>query len=259
MKTGFLFGYGFYTLPNEIRYKEGGLLVDCALWLNRRKIRSASEIPQNLDVASLRGYFLAGSLVDWLCGHGGEDYAEKLRKIPADSPDLNEKIAAVFGGKPTQGKPLNGGESCGGSFVSGSSYNICSYPRLSSLMPSFGSFGSFREFIIKLGSYSSFYFTSGGFHEWEWEWLLGILGAGGSFNVTSFTSFRGMERLFGRLGSFGFGSFGSFPWNFGELFGSFMGANLFKDLPALDEYDLIMLETLMRCPLDRFGYGIHNI
>lgn len=290
--------------------------MNCALWLNKQKVQQASEIPDNLDVASLRGYFLAGSLVEWLRENGGEKYAEKLSKISADDPQLNLKIADIFGGKPLRSKPMrkaaediseqphaetaqNGiygsavssyGVPSSAAFGS-AGYGSSSYAYLTS-----SSFGGFWEFLQKIGTssfgsfglesfsqwewlfslfgrgYGSFYFGSfGSFHEWEWEWLFRLLGQSyGSFYSGSFGSFREWEwewlfRLFSGGGSFSVSSFGSFYlwfWNgyFGS--GSFGILNELADipnLPVLDEYDRIMLETLMRCPLDRFGYGVHNI
>lgn len=273
--------------------------MNCALWLNKQKVQHASKIPENLDVASLRGYFLAGSLIEWLCENGGEEYAEKLAKISADDPELNQKIAKIFGGRPLKSKPMRtaadkpserpqaqtsvnpcsavssyrmpssralGFERYGsGSFGSFSYLQLSSFGEFWKFLQSFGasSFGSFSlgsysqwEWLFRLfwqgyGSFNIGSFTS--FHEWEWEWLFRLFtsGGGGSFSTSSFGSFnwRFWSGLFGS-----FGSFGSFV-NFGSL-------NTFADplqLPILDEYDRIMLETLMRCPLDRFGYGVHNI
>ena len=277
--------------------------MNCALWLNKQKVQHASEIPENLDVASLRGYFLAGSLVDWLRNNGGVQYAERLSKISPDDPDLNAKIEHIFGGrkaKPAKSKRLRtASETISAPFVQAngsysldiSSYNVTSfgfvsygsgsaYLQLSSwseFLQKFGtsSFGSFNlgsysqwEFfnLFSIGSFYTGSFTS--FHEWEWEWLFRLF-SGGSFRLGSFTSFREWEwewlfSLFSSGGSFsmssfGFGSFFLRFWN--GFFGSFgsLNAPALPDFPVLDEYDRIMLETLMRCPLDRFGYGVHNI
>lgn len=83
--------------------------MNCALWLNRRKIYRACEIPENLDVASLRGYFLAGSLVEWLRANGGGEYAEKLSELSPDDDALNQKLAAVFGSDPLPVKTFGSG------------------------------------------------------------------------------------------------------------------------------------------------------
>lgn len=260
--------------------------MDCALWLNRRKVFSASEICDNLDTASLLGYFAAGSLVEWLYEHGGEEYAKKLEKLSPTDPDIRGKIEAVFKGKPTAYRKLGSENAvkCGSGNLS-----CCSY-RPSSMRGSFrfgsGSFvlSSFlRNFRTSSGSFynyvGSFYLGSflfgSGFHEWEWEWewekffssffntsfrfgsgisaRLAFLRSFGSFNIGSFS--------FGsyRFGSYIFGSFnlGSFRGN-----GSFDAVNL-PELPEflqnLDEYDRIMLLSLYGCPLNQFGYGIHNI
>lgn len=236
--------------------------MDCALWLNRRKIYSADEIAGNSDIASLRGYFLAGSLISWLNEHNGEHYAEKLSELRPDDPELNIKLSEIFGGS-AEGKRFGDGAPDDLSpavslpVTRGSMQNGGSYGAFAAL-GSFGS-GSFGRgyFALSGGSFSfgSRFFGSGT-HEWEWEWLFNLYKSGsfGSFggNFGSFGGFR--ERLFElfRSGSF-FG--GSFKFgSFGSLYLPFT-----KDISALDEYDRIMFETLMMCPLDRFGYGIHNI
>ena len=279
--------------------------MNCALWLNKQKVQHASKIPENLDVASLRGYFLAGSLIEWLRENGGEEYAEKLSKISADDPELNNKIAKVFGGRPLKSKSMRTasdkpsgrssarmtdatcsavssyripssralgsvryGSGAGGSFGSFSYLQLSSFGEFWKFLQglgagSFGSFslGSYSQwewlFALFARSYGSFYFGSfTSFREWEWEWLFRLFtsSTGGSFSMSSFGSFNWLfwSGLFGNFGSFaGFGSFGGSAC-----------LNAFADplrFPVLDEYDRIMLETLMRCPLDRFGYGVHNI
>lgn len=272
--------------------------MNCALWLNKRKIRRASEIPENLDVASLRGYFLAGSLSEWLLENGGERYAKRLAGLSPDDPALNDKLAAVFGGKADLGKALNSAPREGSqpqtpnaaqsSFISSfpSSFASSFTPRNSFRFTEFGSgsfsyewltsFGGFWEFLGKLGSFTSWSFGSfGKFHEWEWEWLFELYKRwqGGSFTLStlSFGSFHKWEwewllRLYGGgFGSFSLTSFSSFGFGSFDVFGLFnksMGSfelRKFLENLELDEYDRIMFETLMMCPLDRFGYGIHNI
>lgn len=67
------------------------------LWLNRKKVKDASEIEANFDIASLRGYYLAGSLIPWLRGHGGESYADYLESFTnSDDPLLNIMLAMAF-------------------------------------------------------------------------------------------------------------------------------------------------------------------
>lgn len=248
--------------------------MDCALWLNRRKIRDAAEIPQNLDIASLRGYFLAGSLVEWLREHNGADYAAELEKIPLDCSELNSRISEIFGGSKF------GESSVHGILLDGKNAKSAIYTNFGSYT-SFGSFSNIWSSLAKFGrgsgshlstsggsgihewewewlwkfygSFGSFSLTSGGFHEWEWEWLFklyGFYGSFGSFSLTSGGYESMLENLFTQLK---FGSFSSFPWNLEELLGSYRG------FPILDEYDLILLRTLMNCPLDRYGYGIHVI
>lgn len=231
---------------------KGGLPVKCALWLNRKKVRHASEIPENLDIASLRGYFLAGSLIEWLNENGGEEYAAALSEVSADDEKLNEKLALAFGGEPLPAKALDG---------TGAESSPVNSPESSPTRGSYGSFGSFGrwEWLMKLLSGGSFgSFSAGSYHEWEWEWLYRMF-SGGSFVSGSFGSFGQWERFFKLFGSFGPFGFGSFSFGFiNGLFGSFAPLDPGK-FSELDEYDRIMLETLMMCPLDRFGYGIHNI
>ncbi len=251
--------------------------MDCALWLNRRKIRTASEIAEEPDIASLRGYFLAGSLVGWLREHDGEQYAEKLERLSPDDPDLNEKLTAIFGGTSSAHKHFGSGAPQTESYAPfPSSALLCS---LTAALSSFeiGSAGSYslicsfgsllHNWEFSLGSYLSGSFGSG-IHKWEWEWLFALYKSG-SFTLGSFGSFHEWEWLFriilgsgfvgGSFGSFGSFNFGSF-WRFGN-FGSWSGsaAAFPESFDLLDEYDRIMLETLMKCPLNRFGYGIHNI
>lgn len=247
--------------------KKGGLLVNCALWLNKRKVFRACDIPNNLDIAALRGYFLAGSLAKWLRANGGEKYAERLSKLSPDDAELNEKLAAVFGGEALPVKALgaeNDAPTAAAPAPSVSSFTLSSYPLSSYPLSSyFGSVGSLRRFLTA-GSFGSFW--AGSFS--QWEQFFAMLSRGyGSFSFTSFASFHEWEwewlyRLFGydSFGSFSFGSFGSLTmaW-FDEFFGSFSPNAFLPKLPELDEYDRILLETLMNCPLDRFGYGIHNI
>ena len=306
--------------------------MDCALWLNRKKILTAAEIEENLDIASLRGYLLAGTLIPWLEEHKGKRFVKRLEALKHDDPRLNEKIAEIFGGTITAPyKTLDGSTADHSAFGSASSFAMAlssfdigsagsyNYNAISSfgsyygflravtsgnfgsfeltgLLSSFSSGGSFtygREWLwsfiqsyyggsfitTSAGSFSygwewlwsfihsyyggSFVTTSGGSFTYGWEWLWNFIQShfgGGSFTITSAGSFTyGWEwlmELFGGFGSFR-GQFGSFGLG---NFGSFNGINKDK-LPELrlDEYDFILLKTLIDCPLDRFGYGIHNI
>lgn len=94
----------------------------------QEKISSAAEIIDNFDLAAVRGYFLGGSLSEWLREHGGTVYADrldKLRTLDPQDPQLNDRLAEVFGvsaGAVTEvfcgNVPNNGVSRCGsfGSF-----------------------------------------------------------------------------------------------------------------------------------------------
>lgn len=235
--------------------------MDCCLWLNRKKISSAAEIIDNFDLAAVRGYFLGGSLSEWLREHGGTVYADrldKLRTLDPQDPQLNDRLAEVFGvsaGAVTEvfcgNVPNNGGSRCGsfGSFSGGSWGGSGSF--------NFGSYGVFQGSGLGIGSggltaLGSYRFSLWEW-EWEWEWEWRFAGRG-SFRG-SFGSYR-----FGS-GSYLLGSFGSFPW--GSFSGSF-GAGSFGGFGSsgfitADEYDRIMYECLRKCPLNCYGYGIHIV
>ena len=270
--------------------------MNCALWLNRKKIFDASEIAENADIGALRGYFLAGSLVPWLRGHNGGEYADALEKLPYDAPDLNERLVKIVTGKNSRKVPAKtlGGtdptdpQTNAARTFSGNVYASfpTSYGVLSSYSPTSYEFSGYSISSYNFSSYSagsggsytatytagsgSFFLTSWTYwlHEWEWEFWLALGRGWGSFSVTSFGSgvSQGWEWLAKLLsgygyGSFSFGSFGSFGHiSFGE-YGSFCFSpeQLLEKLAELDEYDRIMLETLALCPLDRYGYGIHMI
>lgn len=247
--------------------------MDCCLWLNRKKISSAAEIIDNFDLAAVRGYFLGGSLSEWLREHGGTVYADrldKLRTLDPQDPQLNDRLAEVFGvsaGPVTEvfcgNVPDNsacggrdGGSWCGsfGSFSGGFRGGSGSF--------NFGSYGVFQGSGLGIGSGGLTALGSYRFSLWEWEWEWRFAGRG---------SFRGSFGSLGSLGSFGsywfgsgsylLGSFGSFPW--GSFSGSF-GAGSFGGFGSggsitADEYDRIMYECLRKCPLNCYGYGIHIV
>ena len=71
--------------------------MDCSLWFGRCRINNASEITEHFDMAALRGYFLGGSLAEWLREHGGEEQAERLETIDPSDPELDLRLAQVFG------------------------------------------------------------------------------------------------------------------------------------------------------------------
>ena len=227
--------------------------MDCCLWLNRKKISSAAEIIDNFDLAAVRGYFLGGRLSEWLREHGGTVYADrldKLRTLDPQDPQLNDRLAEVFGvsaGAVTEvfcgNAPDNGGSRCGsfGSFSGGFRGGSGSF--------NFGSYGVFQGSGLGIGSGGLTALGSYRFSLWEWEWEWRFVGRG---------SFRGSFGSLGSLGSFGsyrFGS-GSFSGSFGA--GSFGGFGSGGFITA-DEYDRIMYECLRKCPLDCYGYGIHIV
>lgn len=238
--------------------------MDCCLWLNRKKISNAAEIIDNFDLAAVRGYFLGGSLSEWLREHGGTVYADrldKLRTLDPQDPQLNDRLAEVFGvsagavtevfcgNVPDNGACAgnNGGSRCGsfGSFSGGFRGSSGSF--------NFGSYGVFQGSGLGIGSGGLTALGSYRFSLWEWEWEWRFAGRG-SFRV-SFGSYR-----FGS-GSYLLGSFGSFPW--GSFSGSF-GAGSFGGFGSggsitADEYDRIMYECLRKCPLNCYGYGIHIV
>lgn len=252
---------------------EGGIwTVDCSLWLNRKKINTAAQIPDNLDVASLRGYFLAGSLVEWLYEHGGEEYAEKLSALDHNDKCLNEKIARIFNGTPLASKPLDGvcdkktGDErvplrAESSFKMPNSFRFTNLSSFSSYgfgsrgVTSFSEFASFLAYLrgMRGGSFAvtSFFSTSFSEHEWEWLWEFLRGYSSGSFVSTSFSASSFLPSSFLSL-------WGNIEMNFSDLQGEWGSFDKWK-LLGIDEYDFIMFKTLMICPLDRFGYGIHII
>lgn len=231
--------------------------MDCAIWLNRRKVFSADEIAANFDIAAIRGYFLGGSLIKWLIAHNGKSYADRLAELDPSDPALNDRLAEVFGQK-KRAVPAHKADE---NLIRAIDLLRKGAPTTSSAQGSF-QFGSFAwgSFSYNYGSFGSFRYNSFTKKwQWEWEW------ESSSFRTTSFGgSYRyGSYRfIFGsyNLGSFMFG--GSF-----RLTGSmrlpapFFGApyNGSCRVMTCDEYDEIMYRTLNMCPLDRFGYGIHII
>lgn len=255
--------------------------MDCCLWLNRKKISSAAEIIDDFDLAAVRGYFLGGSLSEWLREHDGAVYADRLDKLktldPQD-PQLNDRLAEAFGvsvgavsdvfcgNAPDNGACAgqDGGSRCGsfgslsGSFGTGSgSFNFGSYSGFSGSGGYAGS-GAWVSSggLTALGSYRF------SLWEWEWEWRFARRGSfRGSFSAGSWGSIGSFGSYRFGSGSYLLGSFGSFPR--GSFFGSF-GAGSFGGLGSggfitADEYDRIMYECLRKCPLNCYGYGIHIV
>lgn len=273
--------------------------MDCAIWLNRRKLFSADEISANFDIAAIRGYFLGGSLIKWLDSHGGEEYARLLKKLSPSDPALNDRLTEIFTQKKCSvpvhkadeqlimtinllkgGSPVTTGSA---QAVSSGSYTAGSYTSGSFAPVGLGSFGTGSAgYMPSYGSFRSGSFT-GSFSrswEWEWEWYLGSFRRNyGSF-AYSFGSYRQSYGSFGYAfgsyafgyGSFGHGSFmggslsrglslGSFPFDMSYGMGSYRGFPLGGSFRQVtaDEYDEIMYRCLNICPLNRFGYGIHLI
>ncbi len=255
--------------------------MKCALWLNRRRVFSAEEIPASFDLASLRGYFLADSLVPWLCDNGGAAFAEKLRGLSADDPALNERLTEIFCGvlpepcRPQSVTPFTGEAeraaqslcSFGGSQSAGA---LGSFWRSGTSYKGFGSF--MWESLQSLGSWRAA--TSyKGFGSMAWERLerafggslsaaaFGSFGALGSFWYSA-TSYKGFGSMAGNGATAASGTFGGsftlerFLANWERVLRWEQPRGSFAML-AEDEYDRILLLTLAKCPLDRFGYGIH--
>ena len=272
--------------------------MDCALWLNRKKVFSAEEISENLDLAALCGYFTAGSLIEWLDGHNGKEYAEKLSFISPKDPLLKEKIAEIFGGQPVSYKTFGKGEEVQTLAKNDSTVSSGSYPRFginssfenisSKYLNSFhfalnefgsgvvnsGYFGSyrfssysFRSFLLNIGfsSYSlSSWLYSSFWYEWKWEWER-IFGSfwSTSYSYGSFAEFMSSYLMkygsrFFNIGSRFFNIFGSFNSSYLSAIFGSFNGN-FGSFPESDEYDRIMFECLFGCKLNGYGYGIHNI
>lgn len=265
--------------------------MKCALWLNRRRVFSAEEIPASFDLASLRGYFLAGSLIPWLCDNGGAAFAEKLRGLSADDPALNERLTEVFCGvlpepcrpQPAPTTPFTGeaerAECAQGPCSSGGSQGagaLGSYGAPGSFWQSAASYKGFGsltwESLQALGSWRAA--TSyKGFGSMTWERLerafggslsaaaFGSFGALGSFWYSA-TSYKGFGSMAGNGATAASGTFGGsftlerFLANWERVLRWEQPRGSFTML-AEDEYDRILLLTLAKCPLDRFGYGIH--
>lgn len=218
--------------------------MDCSLWFGRCMVNSASEIAEHFDMASLRGYFLGGSLEEWLREHGGEEQADRVSALDPKDPALDRRLAEIFGQAAAEKNEVFRGDGAGyaAPAVSGSGWNRGSYS-VGSGAAGYGSYGS------AVGSF-------GGFRLWEWEWEWRFGSFAGSFRNSSW---RGGSFA---VGSFGYGSFGSWLGSFAGSFGwgsfAFPMANGSRFITA-DEYYRIMYLTLRRCPLDCFGYGIHIV
>ena len=226
--------------------------MDCCLWLNRKKISSAAEIIDNFDLAAIRGYFLGGSLSEWLREHNGDVYADVIDTLDPSDEMLNDRLARAFGITPgavqevfcgsSGANPAQNCSSFAGSLAAGSGMAGSYGGSGVAANYSYGSFGSYA-------GYGSYRFS---LWEWEWEWRFRRRG---SFSLGSFGSY-----LLG-AGSYSFGSFGSFQLgSFSGLSGSFTAGSYGSGgFVNADEYDRIMYECLRKCPLNCYGYGIHII
>ena len=226
--------------------------MDCCLWLNRKKISSAAEIIDNFDLAAIRGYFLGGSLSEWLREHNGDVYADVIDTLDPSDEMLNDRLARAFGITPgvvqevfcgsSGANPAQNCSSFAGSLAAGSGMAGSYGGSWVAANYSYGSFGSYA-------GYGSYRFS---LWEWEWEWRFRRRG---SFSLGSFGSY-----LLG-AGSYSFGSFGSFqPGSFPGLSGSFAAGSYGSGgFVNADEFDRIMYECLRKCPLNCYGYGIHII
>lgn len=218
--------------------------MKCALWLNRRRVFSAEEIPASFDLASLRGYFLAGSLVPWLRDNGGAAFAEKLGGLSADDPALNDRLTEVFCGVlPEPCRPQAATPFTGEAERAGAAQGACSFGGSGGAGGSLS--GSFRQ---GAASYK-------GFGSLTWESLQEF----GSWRAAA--SYKGFGSMTGSGASAASGAFGSFALdrflaNWERVLRWEQPRGSFTMLLE-DEYDRILLLTLAKCPLDRYGYGIH--
>ncbi|MCH5208249.1 MAG: hypothetical protein J1F04_05150 [Oscillospiraceae bacterium] len=226
--------------------------MNYALWLNQRKIYSADEISDNLDPASLCGYFTAGNLVGWLMSHGGESYAKALADISPKDPELKEKLCEIFGGQPVKYKQFKSGNNksavsgadlsvssvrgsfalnssaLGASFMSGNHISSgkagSGYPMWKlKLMGSFNfSSYSFRSYLLNIGfgntfggSFSLSSFSSGmSGYNWEWEWERFLSGYGSFYSGSFAIGSFVYESFYTALKEFFSQKYGS--WNFGS-------------------------------------------
>ena len=217
--------------------------MKCALWLNRRRVFSAEEIPASFDLAALRGYFLAGSLVPWLRDNGGAAFAEKLSGLSADDPALNERLTEIFCGVlPEPCRPQAATPFTGEAERAGAAQGACSFGGSGGAGGSLS--GSFRQGAT---SYKGF-----GSLTWESLQAFGSWRAAASYKgFGSMTS--GASAASGAFGSF---ALDRFLANWERVLRWEQPRGSFTMLLE-DEYDRIMLLTLAKCPLDRYGYGIH--
>lgn len=229
--------------------------MDCALWLNRRKIFSADEISAYFDIAAIRGYFLGGSLCTWLAEHGGEMYIDALSALDPADPCLNDRLTEIFTQKKntvpvhradeqlinavdhfrngeapaaisetcSYNGSFNSNSTAGSSFANAMGFGSFKYGSFGFNFGSFANkYGSFRNVLnyssFGYGSYNYGSFSRSSFRLWEWEWdWRWYLGSfrSGSFRYGSFSGVAGAGSY--RLGSFNYGSFAHGSFNYRQF------------------------------------------
>lgn len=198
---------------------------DYCLWLNGKKVYDASDIKENFDLQSLRGYFIGGSLINWLKNHSGEDIVKYLNDIEiSDTENIDKYLEYAFGIKEKRTSDnhveLNkefqninevnyGGN---GSYLFPQSFNAFIFSN------------GFHSYLLNQNFVNSFEFSS----KWSYFSITGL----GIYSLNS-----------GNIGSYNINSFdyyGSLDTN-----GSFTKNEI--------------LSNIADCPLNGYGYGIHLI
>ncbi len=219
--------------------------MNCCLWLNSKKVRNADEIISNFDLASLRGYFLGGSLIKWLNANGGTIYAEKLNQISAVD-NINEGICYAFG---MNSKP---------NIVKHETKEIISVTKpisssFNSQIPNLFTSGSYLYTrLMSIGSGGLWnYASSGGL--WNYASSGGLWNYASSGGLWNYASSGGLWNYAGSGGLWNYVGSGSYSFLFG------FGSNG-SGVGSFTEEDINRTEQLMiLCPLNRYGYGIHLI
>ncbi len=208
-------------------------MINCCLWIGGKKVSDLDGIKKNFDIADVRGYFLAGTLADWLIAHNATKEAELLMSISKDADDIDKELKRIFTEEITaQVKTAT---------------QTKSFHFKSDNLP--------RPLVFGCSFPSSF---NGSFYEYEYEYQLGSfspLSFNTSYLLTSYllTSFN-LSLL---LGSFNLSSFVSGSFDLSSfLYGSFS----YDDFTAGGKFTpLAMTLYLSSEPLNRYGYGINLI
>lgn len=199
------------------------------LWLNSKKIYNASEIKDNFDLKSLRGYLLGGSLINWLKCNFGEDIAEYLNNVfIPESGNVDEILEYAFGIR--KNPPAINNETVNSNLeyrFLNTDYNHSSFSqRFSSGMTS-GIAGSYNIFgSYKTGSF--LYFGSGY----------------GSNNIGLWIFVKGS----------GFYYTGSRIYTAGSDNSLYL-----KSFVDYMNIPVEIISNIEKCPLNKYGYGIHLI